>query len=59
VDFLLAIRGYEELIIERALQRDMGGWKVWICSSEDLIIQKMVAGREKDFQDVLSVLIVQ
>jgi predicted nucleotidyltransferase len=59
VDFLLAIPGYEELIIERAIQRDMGGWKVWICSAEDLIIQKMVAGREKDFQDVQSVLVVQ
>jgi predicted nucleotidyltransferase len=59
VDFLLAIPGYEELIIERAVQRDMGGWKVWIYSAEDLIIQKMVAGQEKDFQDVLSVLIVQ
>ena len=26
VDFLLALPGYEEQIIERAIQRDLGGW---------------------------------
>ncbi len=59
VDFLLALPGYEELIIERAIQIDTSGWKVWICSPEDLIIQKMVAGRQKDIDDVLSILIRQ
>src|SRR4030067_16132 len=59
VDFLLALPGYEELIIERAIQREMGGWKMWICSAEDLIIQKVVAGREKDMHDVHSILVVQ
>lgn len=59
VDFLLALPGYEEMIIDRAIRRDMDGWKIWICSAEDLIIQKLVAGREKDFQDVQSILVVQ
>ncbi len=59
VDFLLALPGYEELIIERAVQRDMGGWQAWICSAEDLIIQKAVAGREKDWLDIESLLGVQ
>jgi predicted nucleotidyltransferase len=59
VDFLLALPGYEELIIERAIRHDMGEWKIWICSAEDLIIQKVVAGREKDLQDVQSILVVQ
>ncbi len=56
VDFLLALPGYEELIIERALRRDMGGWEAWVCTVEDLIIQKVVAGREKDWIDVASLL---
>lgn len=43
VDFLLALPGYEENIITRAVQRDLGGWQVWICSAEDLIIQKVIA----------------
>lgn len=59
VDFLLAIPGYEELIIERAVQRDLGGWSAWICSAEDLIIQKAVAGRGKDWLDVEALLIEQ
>jgi predicted nucleotidyltransferase len=56
VDFLLALPGYEELIVERAVLRDMGGWQAWVCSAEDLIIQKAVAGREKDWLDIESLL---
>lgn len=59
VDFLLALPGYEELIIENSVQRDFGGWSARICSAEDLIIQKVVAGREKDWSDVESLLIEQ
>jgi len=59
VDFLLTLPGYEELIIERASRRDLGGWKAWICSAEDLIIQKFYAGRSKDFADVEELLIAQ
>ena len=43
VDFLLTLPGYEEQIVERAVQRDLGGWTVWICFAEDLIIQKAVS----------------
>jgi hypothetical protein len=59
VDFLLALPGYEELIIERAVRRDLDGWSAWICSAEDLIIQKVVAGREKDWLDVEALLTEQ
>ncbi len=59
VDFLLTVPGYEELIIERATCRDMGDWSVWICSAEDLIIQKAAAGRERDWPDIEALLIEQ
>jgi predicted nucleotidyltransferase len=59
VDFLLALPGYEEMIIERAVLRDLGGWQAWFCSAEDLIIQKAVAGREKDWLDVEALVIEQ
>jgi predicted nucleotidyltransferase len=59
VDFLLALPGYEELIVERANQRELDGWSVWICSAEDLVIQKVVAGRNKDWLDVETLLIEQ
>lgn len=57
VDFLLALPGYEELIVERAVQRDLGGWSAWVCTAEDLIIQKVVAGRGKDWLDIEALLI--
>ena len=59
VDFLLTLPGYEELIVRRAVQRDLNGWPARICSAEDLIIQKVVAGRPKDWLDVENVLLVQ
>jgi hypothetical protein len=59
IDFLLALPGYEELIIQHAIQRDLGGWSAWICSAEDLVIQKVVAGRAKDWPDVEALLIEQ
>jgi len=52
VDFLLALPGYEENIITRAVRRRMGNLALWICSAEDLIIQKVVANRPKDWQDI-------
>jgi hypothetical protein len=59
VDFLLAIPGYEELIIVRAIMRNLDDFQAWICTAEDLIIQKVVAGRGKDWLDVESLLIEQ
>lgn len=59
VDFLLALPGYEELIIERAIVRDIGGWSARVCTAEDLIIQKVIASRDKDWLDVESLLMEQ
>ncbi|MFZ2360782.1 MAG: nucleotidyl transferase AbiEii/AbiGii toxin family protein [Anaerolineae bacterium] len=59
VDFLLTLPGYEELIIERAVQQDLGEFSIWVCTAEDLIIQKVVAGRDKDWPDVEALLIEQ
>jgi hypothetical protein len=56
VDFLLALPGYDQQIVERAELRDLGGFTAWVCSAEDLIIQKVIAGREKDWPDVDSLL---
>lgn len=59
VDFLLALPGYEEKIIERAAQQDLGGFSAWICTAEDLIIQKVVAGRGRDWPDVEELLLAR
>jgi hypothetical protein len=59
VDFLLTLPGYEEQIIKRAVRRNLSGFSAWICSAEDLIIQKVTAGRSKDWPDVEALLIEQ
>ena len=59
VDFLLAIHGYEDYIIERAVHYVMGETTFWVCTAEDLIIQKAIAGRAKDWQDIEGILIEQ
>jgi predicted nucleotidyltransferase len=59
VDFLLALPGYEESMVRRSVQIEFGGSPVWICTAEDLIVQKVVANREKDWLDVENVLIEQ
>jgi predicted nucleotidyltransferase len=59
VDFLLALPGYEESMINRSVKIEFDGSPVCVCTAEDLIIQKVVANREKDWLDVESVLIEQ
>jgi len=59
VDFLLTLPGYEEQIIARAVRRELGGISAWVCSIEDLIIQKVVADREKDWLDLEALLLEQ
>ncbi|MBU0703522.1 MAG: nucleotidyltransferase [Chloroflexi bacterium] len=59
VDFLLALPGYEEQIITRATRCDLGDLQAWVCAPEDLVIQKAIAGRPKDWQDIEGVLIEQ
>jgi predicted nucleotidyltransferase len=59
VDFLLTLPGYEEQIVTRALQRTIGDLRVWICAPEDLVVQKAVAGRPKDWEDIEGVLTEQ
>ncbi len=56
VDFLLSVPGYEENIVARATLQDLGGLPIMVCSGEDLIIQKAVADRPKDWQDVEGIL---
>lgn len=59
VDFLLALPGYDELVIERAVRRDMGGWQAWVCTAEGLVVQKVIAGRAKDWMDIEALLLEQ
>lgn len=53
VDISLGVPGYEDEIMHRAVAYELArGKSIRICSAEDLIIHKCVAGRGKDLTDI-------
>ncbi|MFQ5754401.1 MAG: DUF6036 family nucleotidyltransferase, partial [bacterium] len=57
VDVSIGLPGYEEELIKRAKSLKLQqGQEVFICSPEDLIIHKAVAGRTQDTRDIIGVI---
>jgi hypothetical protein len=53
VDISLALPGYEDQVMRRAVDYELEPGKVVrMCSAEDLIIHKAVAGRPRDVKDI-------
>ncbi|GMQ79570.1 MAG: hypothetical protein BMS9Abin02_2173 [Anaerolineae bacterium] len=53
LDISLGLPGYEDVVMERGVGVELGPGKVVkICSAEDLIIHKAVAGRAQDVRDI-------
>jgi len=60
VDISLGLPGYEEEVMRRAVESDLGcGRTVRICSPEDLIVHKAVAGRPQDLRDIEGIVLRQ
>jgi hypothetical protein len=60
LDVALVALPFEEQAIERSAEiRFLHDWSLRICSAEDLIIMKALAGRGRDWLDVETVLIRQ
>lgn len=55
VDLVFAGPGLEEAFLQGAKMRDFGGVRVPVASAEDLIVMKILAGRDKDLDDVLAI----
>ncbi len=56
VDISLGVPGYEEEVIQRAVDYEVApGRTIRLCSPEDLIIHKAVAGRPQDLIDIAGV----
>jgi hypothetical protein len=52
-DVSLGLPGYEEDVVSRAVEYDLGeGRRVSLCAAEDLIIHKALAGRAQDVTDI-------
>lgn len=59
VDLTFSFTPYERQAIERAKNIEIAGYTVRFATCEDVIIQKMVAGRAVDIEDVKSILAKQ
>lgn len=59
VDIVLGGPGLEEDFAVRASQYDIENVKVPVASSEDVVAMKILAGREKDLDDALSIVTAQ
>lgn len=55
-DILVSVFDYEKNAIERAVDADVLGVPVRVCTAEDFIIHKAIANREKDWMDVSLIL---
>lgn len=56
VDIWLAKTDYELAALERRSRQNILGEPIWIISGEDLILNKLLAGRPKDIDDAKGVL---
>jgi predicted nucleotidyltransferase len=57
VDIALALPGYEDEIFARSKEFEISpGKSIKVCSPEDLIIHKAVAGRARDMEDILGLI---
>ena len=56
VDVVLAGPGLEELFFSRAVERNVGGVRIPVAAAEDIVTMKVLAGRLKDLDDVVSIL---
>lgn len=60
IDISLAIPGYEDQVMARAVEYEVEpGRRLRLCSAEDLIIHKAVAGRPLDVQDIEGIVLRQ
>jgi hypothetical protein len=55
-DLVLAGPGLEDTFLERAVVHDLAGVDVPVARAEDLIVMKIIAGRDKDLDDVAAIL---
>lgn len=52
VDFLMAVPGYDEQSIDNRVRSRLLDCDLFVCSAEDLIVQKAIADRDIDWLDI-------
>ena len=55
IDIIFGLLPYEKDAVNRAVVKEVAGAEVRFCSAEDLILHKIISGREKDLADARQV----
>lgn len=56
LDVVRAGPGLEQDMLDRAITRQVGRWRIPFVETNDLLVLKVLAGREKDLEDVRTLL---
>jgi hypothetical protein len=59
LDLVVAGSGLEQEFLARAVVVDVGGIRVPVMAPDDLVITKVIAGRDKDIEDASGILAAQ
>lgn len=57
VDFIFSTTPYEQQAIDRSERVEVGGVAISFATAEDLVIHKLFAGRPRDFEDAVGVVL--
>ena len=58
VDLFLVTTEYQREAFSRRIRKAINGTQAWVISPEDLILHKLIAGRERDLADVSDILVL-
>ncbi len=59
IDIFLAESRYQRELLKRKVRVQVEGLEAWLVSAEDLILLKLIAGRPRDYGDIVDILFVQ
>lgn len=57
MDFILATSNYEREALQRVRRQTLGDMDIHFASLEDVIIHKIIAGRPRDWEDIIGMLL--
>lgn len=59
IDIFLAESRYQQELLKRKVHVHVEGLEAWLVSPEDLILLKLIAGRPRDYGDIVDIFFVQ
>jgi len=59
LDLLTPRDEHDQEVLQRRQKLRLEDFSIWVCGPEDLIVLKLKAGRPRDFEDALSVVLLQ